>query len=111
MQDGTVELREPIERAMGYVERWAAARTELGRGRRGRRRRRPLHRRRTSPTTPAAPSTPCLKGREATGRSVDGTVLAALAPRPVRDPGQPDRLPPPPGAVWPTSTTTASVPE
>ena len=72
-----VELREPIERAMGYVERWAAPLAEL------------------DPAAAVAAGDDryiaedlthnagraldaLLKGREVTGRAIDGTVLAAL---------------------------------
>lgn len=77
MQDGTVELREPIERAMGYVERWAAALAELDAaaavaGGDDRYIAEDL----THNAGRALDA--LLKGREATGRSVDGTVLAAL---------------------------------
>ena len=72
-----VELREPIERAMAYVERWAAPLAEL------------------EPAAAVAAGDDryiaedlthnagraldaLLKGREVTGRAVDGTVLATL---------------------------------
>ena len=77
MQDGTVELREPIERAMGYVERWAAPLAELDAaaavaGGDDRFIAEDL----THNAGRALDA--LLKGREATGRAVDGTVLAAL---------------------------------
>ena len=77
---------------MGYVERWAAPLAEL------------------DPAAAVAAGDDryiaedlthnagraldaLLKGREVTGRAVDGTVLAALRRVLVRDPGQPDRFP------------------
>ena len=77
MQEGTVELREPIERAMGYVERWAAPLAELDAaaavaGGDDRYIAEDL----THNAGRALDA--LLKGREATGRAVDGTVLAAL---------------------------------
>ena len=77
MQDGTVELREPIERAMGYVDRWAAPLAELDAaaavaGGDDRYIAEDL----THNAGRALDA--LLKGREATGRTVDGTVLAAL---------------------------------
>ena len=77
MQDGTVELREPIERAMGYVERWAAPLAELDAaaavaGGDDRFIAEDL----THNAGRALDA--LLKGREATGRAVDGAVLAAL---------------------------------
>ncbi len=77
MQDGTVELREPIERAMGYVERWAAPLAELDAaaavaGGDDRYIAEDL----THNAGRALDA--LLKGREATGRAVDSAVLAAL---------------------------------
>ena len=72
-----VELREPIERAMGYVERWAAPLAELdaaaavaGGD----------HRYIAEDLTHNVGRAldALLKGREVTGRAVDGAVLAAL---------------------------------
>ena len=72
-----VELREPIERAMGYVERWAAPLVELdavaavARGDD-----RYIAEDLTHNVGRALDA--LLKGREVTGRAVDGRVLGAL---------------------------------
>ena len=88
-----VELREPIERAMGYVERWARVGWSWTR-RRGRPRRRPVHR--GGPDPQGRPRLECpAQGRRWTGRVVDGKAARRAARRPVRHSGQPDRFSPP----------------